>query len=236
MAYGFKPCTPNWRASPSFIIATVAVGLFTDLLLYGIVIPVLPFMLHDRLAIPASQLQPYTSRLLAAYAGASTIFALPAGWAADKIGSRQPPFLAGVVLLFGATTLLAFGRTITLFYVARLLQGMAAAIVWTTGCAMIQDTVGPRQLGETIGTIFCFISAGDLIAPLLGGVLYDMGGLVTLYGVSSALLAVDLGMRMLVVDARKAKTYSQSQFNQRDNADDSSTTAAKRSLQNHQTT
>lgn len=65
------PLGLRWRASTLFIISTVAVGLFTDLFLYGLVVPILPFMLRERVALPEDKIQSYVSGLLAAYAGAS---------------------------------------------------------------------------------------------------------------------------------------------------------------------
>ena len=162
MAGHSRPWGLDWRSRPSFITATVALGLFTDLFLYGIVVPVLPFMLRDRLSIPESQIQSHASGLLAAYAGAAVLFSIPAGWITDKIGSRQPPFLGGLMLLFSATIMLAFGRSVAVLVVARLLQGISAAVVWTAGLAMVQDTVGPGKMGQAIGAV-CILA---VLTPL----------------------------------------------------------------------
>ncbi len=53
--------------------------------------------------------------------------------------------------------------------VARMLQGMSGAVVWTVGLAMIMDTVGVQNLGKVMGTIFSIVSVGELAAPVLGG-------------------------------------------------------------------
>ena len=55
------PIGIKWRSNTTFIIATVAVGLFTDLFLYGLVVPVLPYMLQDRANIPKEKVQSYVS-------------------------------------------------------------------------------------------------------------------------------------------------------------------------------
>jgi hypothetical protein len=46
------PIALRWRSNTLFIIPTVGIGLFTDLFLYGIVVPILPFILTDRLQVP----------------------------------------------------------------------------------------------------------------------------------------------------------------------------------------
>ena len=74
------PLGLNWRSSTSFILLTVAIGLFTDLFLYGLVVPVLPFILTSRLHVPSSQIQSHVSVLLAAYAGARSSSPLSRGW------------------------------------------------------------------------------------------------------------------------------------------------------------
>lgn len=148
-----RPIGLQWRSNTIFIIATVAIGLFTDLFLYGLIVPALPFMLKDRVSLPQDKIQSYVSALLAAYAGASVVFSLPAGWVADKTNSRQIPFPSGLVALLAATIMLSFGHTIPILVVTRILQGISGAAVWTVGLAMVLDTVGSAKLGRVMGTV-----------------------------------------------------------------------------------
>ena len=148
-----KPIGLNWRSSTLFIVSTVGIGLFTDLFLYGLVVPILPFILEGRVGIPPDQIQSNVSGLLAAYAGASVLFSPPAGIIADRLPSRQLPFLLGLAALLLATLLLFLGQTVAVLAVARVLQGMSAAVVWTIGLALVLDTVGPDNLGKTIGSV-----------------------------------------------------------------------------------
>ncbi|KAK7747812.1 hypothetical protein SLS62_008848 [Diatrype stigma] len=201
------PWALHWRSNTFFITATVAIGLFTDLFLYGLVVPILPFMLRSRLGVPEDQIQSYVSGLLAAYAGSSVLFAFPAGWVADKTNSRQAPFLSGLAALLGATVMLAFGRNIPVIIVARVLQGISGAVVWTIGLAMVMDTVGPENMGKVVGSIFSFISIGQLVAPVLGGVLYEKTGYAGVFGVSSAVLALDFIMRLFIIEKKTAAKY-----------------------------
>lgn len=202
------PLGLHWRSSTIFIIATVGIGLFTDLFLYGLVVPILPFILQDRVGIhDEASVQAHVSGLLAAYAGASVLFSPVAGVIADKTSTRQLPFLVGLASLFAATAGLFLGKTVAVLVVARVLQGISAAVVWTIGLALCLDTVGPENLGKTIGSIFSFISVGELAAPVLGGVLYEKAGYVGVFGIGFAILAVDFGMRLLVVEKKVAKRY-----------------------------
>lgn len=151
--YSVPPPGLHWRSNTFFIVATVAIGLFTDLFLYGLIVPVLPYMLHDRLNIPHSETQPYVSTLLTVYAAASVLFSPVAGFLADRVTTRQAPFLLGLLSLFAATLLLFLGDSIAVLILARVLQGLAAAVVWTIGLALCLETVGPENLGKTIGSV-----------------------------------------------------------------------------------
>jgi MFS family permease len=153
MALPNPPMGLHWRSSTLFIITTVGVGIFTDLFLYALIVPILPFILKDRVGVPQSSIQTYTSTLLAAFAAASFCFSPVAGWLADKIEGRQKPFLAGLAALAVSTVLLAFGRTVAELAIARALQGASSAVVWTLGLAICLETVGPANLGTTIGSV-----------------------------------------------------------------------------------
>lgn len=148
-----RPTGLKWRSSTSFIIATVAIGMFTDLFLYSLVVPVFPFMLEDRVGIPRNRIQGNVSMLLAIYAAASVFFSPIAGIIADKVPTRQTPFLLGLLALVSATSLLAVGQSIAVLALARIFQGISGAVVWTLGLAICLETVGPSRLGTTIGSV-----------------------------------------------------------------------------------
>jgi MFS family permease len=153
MGHSQPPKGLRWRSSTLFIISTVGVGIFTDLFLYALIVPILPFILKDRLNIPQTSIQTYTSLLLASFAAASFCFSPVAGWLADKIPGRQKPFLAGLAALALSTVLLALGRSVVELAIARALQGASSALVWTVGLAICVETVGPANLGTTIGSV-----------------------------------------------------------------------------------
>ena len=202
----------RWRSSTLFIVSTVGIGLFTDLFLYGIVVPILPYMLVDRIHLPHDQIQSHVSSLLAVYAAASVLFSPVAGIVADRLSnSRQLPFLIGLIALLLATLLLFLGQSIAVLVIARMLQGISAAVVWTIGLALVLDTVGPEKLGTTIGSIFGFISIGELAAPVLGGVIYNKAGYSGVFGIGFAILAIDFTMRILLLEKKVAVRYKSSE-------------------------
>ncbi|KAL8708063.1 MAG: hypothetical protein Q9220_006995 [cf. Caloplaca sp. 1 TL-2023] len=223
-----KPIGLAWRSSTLFIVSTVGIGLFTDLFLYGLVVPILPFILQDRIHMPQSQIQSHVSGLLAAYAGASVLLSLPAGIIADRVSTRQTPFLVGLVALLAATLMLFLGQSIAVLTIARVLQGASAAVVWTIGLALVLDTVGPGNLGKTIGSvkIFGFISIGELAAPVLGGVVYKKAGYPGVFGIGFAILAIDFIMRLLLIEKKTAAQWETKGEEREDNADEQDGTAS----------
>lgn len=221
--YSKPPRGLKWRSNTLFIISTVGIGLFTDLFLYGLVVPILPFILTDRLNIPHSELQTYTSLLLACYAGAQVLLSIPVGIIADRLPARQLPFLVGLFALLASTILLYLGQTIGVLILARILQGVSAAVVWTIGLAMVMDTVGSEKLGVTIGSIFSFISVGELAAPVLGGVVYKKAGSGAVFGMGFGLLAIDFLMRLAIVEKKTAKKYGVEEQEEQDEEADETT-------------
>lgn len=55
--------------------------------------------------------------------------------------------------------------------------------------------------------IFSFISVGPLLAPVVGGILYDKTGYAGVFGAGAALLVVDFIMRLLVIEKKIAAKY-----------------------------
>lgn len=157
------------RSSTSFILTTICLAVFTDIFLYAVIVPVIPFAIGARAGVPHSDVQRWVSVLLAVYGGALLVASPVAGWYADNSNSRRFPLLIGLLALAGATLMLCLAQTIWLLVLGRVLQGISAAIVWTVGTALLVDTVGKRYIGQTMGYVSISMSLGILIAPLLGG-------------------------------------------------------------------
>lgn len=148
-----KPWGLQWRSRSLFIVTTIALGLFTDLFLYGLPVPLLPYILKDRLKLPARKIQSCSSSLLAAHAISSVVFCPFAGLLSDKCSGRKMPYLAGVLILLLATIMLFLGGNMATLVIARVLQGGSGALVWTVGQAILVDTVGAKNVGKATGTV-----------------------------------------------------------------------------------
>ncbi|KAI9880794.1 MAG: hypothetical protein M1830_000230 [Pleopsidium flavum] len=202
------PLLLKYRSAKWFILSTICIAVFTDIFLYGIIVPVIPFALTQRAGVPPQDVQHWVSVLLAVY-GAALLFASPiCGWLADHSASRRLPLLVGLLALAGATVILCVGSSIAVLVVGRLLQGLSAAVVWTVGLALLVDTVGQKEIGQVMGYVSLSMSIAILVAPLLGGVVYARDGYYAVFAMAFALIGLDIVLRLALVEKKIAKKWS----------------------------
>ena len=82
------------------------------------------------------------------------------GWYADRHASRRILFLLGLAAIACATIIIWLSRRIELQIIGRVLQGLAAAVVWVTGLAMIADRVEEDEIGQYIGYLGIAVMIG----------------------------------------------------------------------------
>lgn len=196
------------RSSTFSIVLTVCLAIFTDIFYYGLVVPVIPFSLTVQVGLPEDQVQSWTSILLACYSGALFVCSPLAGLYADHSSSRRWPLLIGLVALTGSTMLLCFGNSIALLVVGRLLQGAAAAIVWSVGCALLVETFDKAAVGVALGYVGTSMSLGFLVAPAVGGAVYNAAGYFAVYYIAFGVVAVDILMRLWMVEKKVARQWA----------------------------
>ncbi|RAH43812.1 MFS transporter [Aspergillus brunneoviolaceus CBS 621.78] len=194
----------NLRSSVSFITFVASYAVFTDSFLYGLIVPVVPTALNDRLGVSRNDEQTWTSILIALYGAAQFSVAPLSGYVSDRIQSRWWPMVAGVLTLGAGTALLCAGNRIGFWIAGRLLQGAAAAIVWTVACALLVDTVAEEQLGHAMGYMSMGMTIGNLIGPLIGGAVYEHAGYYSVFIVAFVLISLDLGLRLLIIERTHA--------------------------------
>ncbi|KAK2750158.1 hypothetical protein FQN57_004654 [Myotisia sp. PD_48] len=188
------------RSSNGFTKLVVCLAVFTDVFLYGLIVPVLPFALRERLGIPDDDIQKWNSILLGTYGAAILVGSLVFGWLGDRTRSRQTPFVLGLIVLGGATLLFALGSSITVLMIARVLQGASTAIVFTVGFALLFDKVGKHQIGDAMGWTSMSLSTGLFLGPVMGGVLYERLGYLMVFVPAIAAIGVEIVLRSLVIE------------------------------------
>ncbi len=211
------------RASKTFVLFVVCLAIFTDMVVYGVVLPILPKLLQ-RIGYdyPEEGLQNNTVRLtydtfygeeaggvwsiellsgiLFAAFGVGTLIATPfLGILSDRYRNRKVPMLVGLVGLAISTCLFSFSRDLAGLVVARFFQGVSGAATWVIGFAMLADTYAIKELGTVAGIALGFNTIGYLTGPTLGGVLAKYVSLDFPLYMCLVLIAIDFVARLLIL-------------------------------------
>ncbi len=152
------------------ILALVTLLLFTDLLSYELVVPILSDY-AGAWNIGEAQLG-----LLFSTHELAMLLALPfAAWLSDRFGAvRGLQF--GAAGLFLSQVLYVTANGAAMLFAARGLQGVASGIVMTAGLALLAAGYPAGRRGQALGTAMGGMSLGTLLGPPLGGFLFTRGG------------------------------------------------------------
>jgi MFS family permease len=114
------------------------------------------------------------------------------GWALDRYG-RKVFFVVGIACYTGAMGLFALASSLTMLYLAQLVQGLSTALIWTSAYTMATELTAPTQQGQVMGSIDEYSSRGALLGIAITVVLLSWFSFPTawyLMFLSYALLAV----------------------------------------------
>ncbi|KAJ5795021.1 hypothetical protein N7457_001620 [Penicillium paradoxum] len=129
------------------------------------------------------------------------------GYMLDVSGTRQGPYLSGLVLLFASMVILTASHSVAWYVAARVLQGAATAMVSVAGLSIVTDAVDRGSLGQMIGYIGTAMTLGFMSGPLLGGLIYELGGFYAVFGTAFGIVAIDFFLRLAVVEKRTAERW-----------------------------
>src|SRR6476469_5639720 len=175
--------TPRGRG---LVLACITTATFTDLVAYSVAVPVLPDYAQRFHASPT-----IVGLLFGSFGVALLTLSIPMGAMSDRLG-RKGPMIAALAVLAGATLLFAYAQSLPMLFLARMLQGAADAVTWVVGFALIADLYGEDERGRAMGLAMGGSSLGFIIGPVVGGWLYEIGGIRLPFLVVAALAAIDL--------------------------------------------
>jgi multidrug resistance protein len=181
----------NLRPSPAASsLVVVSAALFTDNILYFILVPLLP---HYQRAFGLSQTD--LGLLFACYAAALLLGTLPIARLCDRVGRRRV-MLWGLLGLWGTTLLFAFGASFAFLMLARALQGLSAAATWTSGLALVADHWPEGRRGKALSTCFAFANLGTLLGPPFSGYVSENWGIRAPFVAAAGLALADALLRV----------------------------------------
>jgi MFS family permease len=193
----------TWRIPHRAPVQAVLLGAFgLDTLLYSMVVPFLPSHARQLGASPFT-----TGALFAAYAAGLLVAALPAGLVTTRLGARRT-LLLGTLALVIATIAFALAPGLALLFVARAIQGVAGALTWTAGLALVAIRYPSTERSAVFARLFIATGAGTLLGPPLGGILFATGGFRLPFLVACVLVAAAgvAGLLVLPADAPPPRT------------------------------
>jgi MFS family permease len=156
------------------------VGIALETILFSGILPVLPDI-GETAGLSVQLL----GVLLGAYAFSTLFFCIPFGLLSDR---RNPRLIFTICLagLAGGALLIGLYPTPLGIGVGRLLQGIAGAGVWTAGLAVAGIVAGPAARGRAVAGVFSAATAGEILGPLVGGVLYERASSTSFYWAGAA--------------------------------------------------
>lgn len=174
-------------------LLVVALTIFVDSFIGGVVVPVLP-LYADTLDLSSFQL----GAIFAAYSAVFLFLSIPMGVLSDRFGRRKIMIL-GMVGLTITTVAFTFAKSFIMLVLIRLLQGIAASATWMVGPALIADMYPPKERGGKMGLAMAGNSFGFLFGPVAGGILYDWGGYAAPFLLSALITVLVLIATVIVI-------------------------------------
>lgn len=163
--------------------ATIVINMFMVGILFGF----LPVYIYS---LGYNQLQ---NGMIVAVATISYLVSQPiAGWVADRFGSTHV-ILAGLVLSAAGIALVPFTAGPGLVAVA-MTAGIGVGAVWTTTDAIVSTLASKERLAATLGAAGSFKELGDMLGPLIIGILAQSVGIKSAFVICGALGLLAVGL------------------------------------------
>lgn len=126
-----------------------------------------------------------------------------------KIGYTIPMF-AGFIIMFFSTLIFAFGRTYSVLFLARALQGIGSSCSTVSGMGMLAERYpDDKERGNAMGVALGGLALGVLIGPPFGGFMYEFVGKSAPFLVLSILALGDGLLQLLMLQPAVVRQESQ---------------------------
>ncbi len=163
---------PECQRSSSRLFLALATGaMFTDVLNFDTIVPFLPEHLKSAQISRTS-----IGLLFSAYSAAFLLAAPVMGALANRHGRRHL-MRWGMLALLTSTVLSTLTSSYVGLVLARLIQGVGGATIWTASLAGVAARFDSSERGWAMGIVMGGVSVATLVAPPLGGFLFEWGGI-----------------------------------------------------------
>jgi MFS family permease len=149
-------------------LTTIFLIVFTDLVGFGIVIPLLPLYAEHYGPAPWE-----FGLLMASYSAMQFVFAPLLGRLSDRVG-RRPVLLISLVGSVSGYLLFAAAHSLALLFASRVVAGLAGANI-ATAQAVIADITPPEGRARGMGLIGAAFGLGFIAGPAIAGGVIRLG-------------------------------------------------------------
>eukprot|EP00937_MAST-01D_sp_MAST-1D-sp2_P002726 g2726.t1 len=182
----------------SELVVVVFFCLLSDFLLLSIIIPYVPQLLSEPRS--AGGFGVYSTTLIGLLFSAKPIVQIVAnpfaGLATNAFGPRRP-LLLSVLVLAASAICFGAGRSYGVLFAARAVQGAASAVTMTSGMTLLtQVHTTKASRAQAMGNAMGGMALGVLAGPLVGGVLYERGGVGAPMYLVAAILALSAAAQL----------------------------------------
>ena len=179
-----------------WVFGAVGLGSFTGVMTFGTVNVALPTIAgHFETDLPTVQWVVIAQTLTV------SALLLPMGRLSDMVGRKQV-YIAGLLLLMGASVFAASSSSIFMLVMSRVVQGMGAAMTQGTGMAMITSVFPEEERGKGIGSHMSVIGTGGMVGPVVGGLLVSALGWRWVFLVNLPLASIALIGAVALMDSK----------------------------------
>ncbi|RIB02726.1 major facilitator superfamily domain-containing protein [Gigaspora rosea] len=207
----------TFRRSKAAVMCVASIALFTDMLVYGIIVPILPLIVQERLGMDSTS----TGLLFGCYALGLLVSTPICAILSDRYHTRKIPMMVGMAGLSICTLLFGIANTYWQLMLARIAQGASGGASWTVTLAMLADRFGTGpKLGVVMGTVLSANTFGFIAGPVIGGALYQYWGYSSPFIFCSILGTIGFLAACTIVDPIKLKEWDLAISRRNGNTDD----------------
>ena len=180
----------------------IAIGSFASVVDHGSVNIALPSIAtHFDTDLPTVQW------IVIGYALTSSALLLPMGRLADLLG-RKEVYIAGSALFVLGAVLAGLANHLEVLVLARIVQGVGAAMSQGTGMAIIASMFPAGERGKALGLIMTVVGTGAVAGPAVGGLLVDALGWRSVFFFNVPLGALGVLASLVVLAGRSSQPAS----------------------------
>ncbi|KAK3372355.1 major facilitator superfamily domain-containing protein [Podospora didyma] len=183
------------------LVALAKFAAFTDVFLSGLLIPLIPSIIEERVQVPHEQVQVWTSVLISAYGGAFVAVSPLMPFLTLQGPKLWVVLLVGLACAAGSFALLQFYSYLPLLVFARVLHGLAGAAIAGACSGMISTAAAINGRTDVLIWITPAVIQFTAMAaaPLAAGYLHDfLGGEKAIFTCGYAIIALAVLLSILL--------------------------------------